>query len=92
MAGARYCHGDDFTEADVHALRLSGRRPGAVAFAAALEERMGGLVRCVPGFELDVPEPTTIGLGDTFVGGFLAAVTRAAAPRASRPPDGRPQP
>jgi hypothetical protein len=48
----------------------------AVDFAAALEGRMGGMVRCAPGFNLEVSEPTTIGLGDTFVGGVLAAVSR----------------
>jgi ADP-dependent phosphofructokinase/glucokinase len=37
---------------------------------------MGEVVRCLPGFNLDVAEPTTIGLGDTFVGGFLAAVSQ----------------
>jgi sugar/nucleoside kinase (ribokinase family) len=31
-------------------------------------------VRCVPGFALDVAHPTTVGLGDTFAGGFLAAL------------------
>jgi sugar/nucleoside kinase (ribokinase family) len=33
-------------------------------------------VRCIPGFRLDVAEPTTVGLGDSFVGGFLAALVR----------------
>ena len=33
----------------------------------------GAVVRCVPGFRLYVAEPTTGGLGDSFVGGFLAA-------------------
>lgn len=37
---------------------------------------MGAVVRCLPGFDLDVAEPTTIGLGDTFVDGFLAAVSK----------------
>jgi ADP-dependent phosphofructokinase/glucokinase len=37
---------------------------------------MGNGVRCVPGFALDVTHPTTAGLGDTFVGGFLAALAR----------------
>jgi ADP-dependent phosphofructokinase/glucokinase len=40
---------------------------------------MGTVVRCVPGFELDVPEPTSIGLGDTFIRGFLAELCRAKA-------------
>ena len=37
---------------------------------------MGDSVRCVPGFALDVANPTTVGLGDTFVGGFLAATAQ----------------
>jgi ADP-dependent phosphofructokinase/glucokinase len=72
MAAARYCHGDDFTDEDVERLRRRPRRPESVAFAAALRSRMGETVACVPGFELDVQNPTTVGLGDTFVGGFLA--------------------
>jgi ADP-dependent phosphofructokinase/glucokinase len=61
---------------DYELMRLGPRRPEAVEFAAALEGRTGGVARCVPGFHLDVAEPTTIGLGDAFVGGFLAAVER----------------
>ncbi|MET7398274.1 ADP-dependent glucokinase/phosphofructokinase [Dactylosporangium sp. NPDC005572] len=72
MAATRYCHGDDFTDEDVQRLRRLPRRPESVAFAAALRSRMGGTVDCVPGFALDVQNPTTVGLGDTFVGGFLA--------------------
>jgi ADP-dependent phosphofructokinase/glucokinase len=37
---------------------------------------MGSSVHCVPGFALDVAHPTTVGLGDTFVGGFLASLAR----------------
>jgi ADP-dependent phosphofructokinase/glucokinase len=76
MAATRYCHGDDFTDEDVDRLRRQPRRPESVIFAAALHERMGDKVRCVPGFALDVENPTTVGLGDAFVGGFLAAATR----------------
>ncbi|GIF22741.1 ADP-dependent phosphofructokinase/glucokinase [Actinoplanes tereljensis] len=66
MAATRYSHGDDFTDADVERLRRQPRRPESVAFAS----RMNATV--VPGFVLDVENPTTVGLGDTFVGGFLA--------------------
>jgi ADP-dependent phosphofructokinase/glucokinase len=76
MAAARYCHGDHFTDEDVDRLRRQPRRPESVALAAALRERMGETVHCVPGFALGVENPTTVGLGDTFVGGFLAAVAR----------------
>lgn len=76
-AATRYRHGDDLTDEDVDRMRRRPRRPESVAFAAALHERMGNRVRCVPGFALDVAHPTTVGLGDTFVGGFLAALARA---------------
>lgn len=74
MAAVRYCHGDDFTDADVAATRRRPRRPAD--FAEALRAELGDRVRCVPGFALDVADPTTVGLGDTFVGGFLSAIAK----------------
>jgi ADP-dependent phosphofructokinase/glucokinase len=79
MAATRYGHGDDFTDEDVERLRRRPRRPESVAFAAALRSRLGEVVDCVPGFALDVENPTTVGLGDTFVGGFLAETARKGA-------------
>ena len=76
VASSRYSHGDDYTDRHYADIRNRPRRAASVAFAAALQDRMGPAVRCIPGFELDVAEPTTIGLGDTFVGGFLAAISR----------------
>jgi len=75
MAGTRYSYGDAYTHEHIERLRSRPRHPEAVQFAAALESRMAG-VRCLPTVKLDVTEPTTIGLGDTFVGGFLAALQR----------------
>jgi len=74
IASARYSYGDEYTDQHCELMRRGPRRTAALEFAAALEGRMGGVVRCVPAFDLDVAQPTTIGLGDTFVGGFLAAV------------------
>jgi ADP-dependent phosphofructokinase/glucokinase len=76
IASTRYSHGDDYTDQHHERMRSRPRRTEALQFAAALEDRMGEAVRCLPGFNLDVAEPTTIGLGDTFVGGFLAALCR----------------
>jgi ADP-dependent phosphofructokinase/glucokinase len=76
MAGTRYRHGDAFTAADYAALERSPRHAGGVAVAAGIAERMGDSVVCVAAYDLDVAHPTTIGLGDTFVGGYLAAMTR----------------
>jgi ADP-dependent phosphofructokinase/glucokinase len=72
VASTRYSHGDEYTDQDYEQMRDRHRRPESVEFAAALEGRMAGVVRCIPGFRLDVAAPTTIGLGDAFVGGFLA--------------------
>jgi sugar/nucleoside kinase (ribokinase family) len=77
IASTRYCYGDEYTEQHHERMGNRPRRPDARDFAVALESRMGGVVRCLPGFDLVVAEPTTIGLGDTFVGGFLAAVSRS---------------
>jgi ADP-dependent phosphofructokinase/glucokinase len=76
IASTRYSYGDEYTDQHVELVRSQPRRTEAVKFAAALEGRMGGMIRCLPGFKLDVAEPTTIGLGDTFVGAFLAAVSQ----------------
>jgi ADP-dependent phosphofructokinase/glucokinase len=77
VASTRYCYGDDYTDEQYEFTGSLPVRPEAQAFATELEERMGSVVRCVPGLRLDdVAQPTTIGLGDSFVGGFLAALVR----------------
>jgi ADP-dependent phosphofructokinase/glucokinase len=78
VASTRYSYGDEYADRHVELIRSRPRRTESVAFAAALESRMGGSVRCLPSFRLDVAEPTTIGLGDTFFGGFIATVARRA--------------
>jgi len=77
VASTRYRDGDEYTEQDRENMRNRPRRAEAVELAAALQARMGEVVECVPGIRLDVAEPTTVGLGDAFVGGFLAAIARA---------------
>lgn len=73
-ASARYVHGDDYTLADYE--KLAALRPsGASAeFAGALRAQFGDRVCCVPANMLAVRNATTIGLGDSFVGGFIAAL------------------
>lgn len=72
MASTRYLVGDGFTADDYAFTALLPRHPGGVAVRDAL----GPDITVVPGLVLDVPSPTTIGLGDTFVGGFIAALAR----------------
>jgi len=74
IASTRYSHGDEYTDQEYDLIRNRSRRPESVEFAAALEGHLGEAVRCLPGIRLDVAEPTTVGLGDAFVGGFLAAL------------------
>jgi sugar/nucleoside kinase (ribokinase family) len=56
-------------------MRKRPQRAEAMSFAADLEQRVGSTVCCKPGFLLEVAELTTIGLGDTFVGGFLTTIS-----------------
>ncbi len=75
-AATRYRVGDALSMAEWEATRLVPRQARAVEFAHELEERLGARVAVVPAFALDTAAPTTIGLGDTFVGGFIAALAR----------------
>ncbi|MCE1174404.1 MAG: ADP-dependent glucokinase/phosphofructokinase [Propionibacteriales bacterium] len=74
LAGVRYCCGDDFTADDLAAVQALPARPDGQRFAAALTAELGEAVCCVPTRLIETDTPTTIGLGDTFVGGFLAAL------------------
>lgn len=76
VASARYAFGDGYDDADLDRLRGRLRRVDAGDFASSIERRLGYQICCQPGFLLEVENPTTIGLGDTFVGGFLATILR----------------
>jgi ADP-dependent phosphofructokinase/glucokinase len=76
MSGARYVHGDEFTEADYLVVSRAPVNEAGQAFAVGLE-RSTAAVCCVPTFRLHPDRPTTIGLGDAFVGGFVAALSSA---------------
>ena len=76
LASTLYCYGDGFTLADYERVCAMPSHAGGRDFSQLLEARLGDAVCCVPAHALDVPDPTTIGLGDTFVGGFVAALSR----------------
>ncbi|KTR96437.1 hypothetical protein NS220_02160 [Microbacterium testaceum] len=75
-AATRYRLGDACTAADLDETARFPRHAGGAAVVAAAEERLRATG--VAAFVVDTAAPTTIGLGDTFVGGFLAAVPAAA--------------
>lgn len=74
MASTRFCHGDDFTGKEYASVGQLPPSPAGAAFSRALERRLGPIARCLPALALDPKVPTTIGLGDSFVGGFIAAM------------------
>ncbi len=77
LASTRYLHGDAFTAVDHARTAETPRHTGGSVFAHALERMRPGRVCVVPALVLQATTPTTIGLGDTFVGGFVAALAGA---------------
>ncbi|WP_251050687.1 MULTISPECIES: ADP-dependent glucokinase/phosphofructokinase [unclassified Microbacterium] len=73
VAATRYRCGDGFTAADAQETASMRRHDGGVALVRSIEEMIPDAVG-VAAFALDVETPTTVGLGDTFVGGFLAVL------------------
>lgn len=73
-ATARFVHGDDWTPEDRDSVgRLEG--PSEVRAVATETERLvGGRIAVVPIPRVEVARPTTIGLGDTFLGGLVAGL------------------
>src|SRR5699024_7925427 len=73
LAGAvRYMRGDAARRADDSSVAAQAPHPQGTVLAEGLEERFGSALVGVPAYELTPPAPTTIGLGDTFLGGFIA--------------------
>lgn len=73
MASTRYLHGDGMTADNYHEVAQRVPDSDASTFAKRLEARGADLV-CEPAFRLATEDPTTIGLGDAFIGGFIAAL------------------
>lgn len=86
-AATRYRLGDDFTADDAERTSGMARNRGGEAVVRAVESAVTGAVG-VAAHALDVPHPTTVGLGDTFVGGFLAASFSRAEQAADASPSG----
>jgi ADP-dependent phosphofructokinase/glucokinase len=72
MASARYHYGDTLTLEGFEEMALRVRNPVAPAVGEALIAEFGNQSVFSPGFALDTDTPTSIGLGDSFIGGFLA--------------------
>jgi ADP-dependent phosphofructokinase/glucokinase len=71
MATTRFRFGDDFTKEDYIETGILHPEEAGRVFAQKIEAMSKGLVCCVPSFTVTEKHVTTVGLGDTFVGGFL---------------------
>ena len=71
MACTRMRLGDDLGSADVRNTETMTVRPDSAEFASAVNELGGDEILCIPSFAINAGHATTVGLGDTFVGGFL---------------------
>jgi hypothetical protein len=70
MAATRYRLGDGHTAADFAATAQFPRHSAGADVVAQVERELPAAG--VPAYVIESDTPTTIGLGDTFVGGFLA--------------------
>lgn len=77
LSSARYAFGDHLTLNDYERLdQTFRRRRDATTAIDALERRLGQRVAGVASFNLaEIASPTTIGLGDYFIGGFIASLS-----------------
>jgi sugar/nucleoside kinase (ribokinase family) len=74
MSATRYRLGDGLTSADFAATAALPSHPGGMAVVTQVERDLPAAG--VAAHLIEAEKPTTIGLGDSFVGGFLAAVPR----------------
>lgn len=71
MAGTRFRFGDDFTAKDYENTKELPRQEKGVNFAMGIEKLLTDRICCLASVQADETNATTIGLGDSFVGGFL---------------------
>lgn len=74
LAGTRYRMGDAYMKEDIHATGKCPPRKEGMRFSRAITEALGESVCCLPSLDVSSEAPTTIGLGDAFAGGFVAAL------------------
>ncbi len=73
LATTRFCYGDDFTVENYNEIESLSPREESAIFADAISKLLGNNICCVPVAHVDQSNGTTVGLGDTFVAGFLPA-------------------
>ncbi|GIV70302.1 ADP-dependent glucokinase/phosphofructokinase [Caldilinea sp.] len=76
MATTRFCYGDNFTLENYRQVKKLPSNPKGVALIDKIKSLLGNKISCAPVPHVDQTNATTVGLGDAFVGGFLAALSR----------------
>lgn len=71
MASTRYLFGEELSQEKYAEVSSLSRNAKGVAFAKDITDATSGLTKCVAAFQLNTDKPFTIGLGDSFVGGFI---------------------
>lgn len=74
MASTRFAYGDDFTAEDFRAMATVPYSPVGLYLTASPVVRKAG-VHIAPSHAVKIADPTTIGLGDAFVGGMVLALS-----------------
>ncbi|QPK81330.1 6-phosphofructokinase [Schaalia sp. ZJ405] len=73
MASTRYAHGDTMTREDFEKMRTAPRDTIGMRLIDDPDIVRSG-IHIVPSYNAHVLSPTTIGLGDSFIGGLMAAL------------------
>ena len=74
MATTRFRFGDDFSHSDYLETEGLSSDMENLFFVAGLRQLIGEKVYCLPSFQVKEINVTNVGLGDSFVGGFLSGL------------------
>lgn len=74
MATTRFRFGDDFSHSDYLETEGLSSDMEKTKFVATLSKLIGEKVYCLPSFQVKEINVTNVGLGDSFVGGFLSGL------------------
>lgn len=74
MSNTRFRLGDNYTRADYEQTAAYPVEDEGAVFCQSIKEILGSQICCVPSFDIKTNKATTIGLGDSFVGGMLPQI------------------
>jgi ADP-dependent phosphofructokinase/glucokinase len=75
IASTRFCYGENIGRSELHLTQHQPKHIESKKFSSQLESKFSGRGICLPGYDLKVENPTTIGLGDVFIGGLVGSLS-----------------